>query len=321
MKNARLWFNIALLRDNTVKKIKKIVLESDSRDFFLIISAGWFSGEPEPLIDYECLIQDCAENTAKNIYLNFNLPANRTDIQVLRITNNFNIEKLEYPEIYNIYIDMDLANVINKFLRMPNTVLSVKEIFFFQSYDPSTIQYINNNIESLLKSKNFYFFYEYLKYVYSGSFNQAIWLNYNSYNDFNEFHWTLLAFILYDSLLHNATGFSQTDWAVWTEYCQKTDTPPVIKYLLTAIMYKNNILKPEQLMQTIPQINDIKLYELKKIVLNSLILLSTNKNNLVRYGLSIKFNITNFQELVFYSHFHLKNFLDMNFGINSNSLR
>jgi len=208
-------------------------------------------------------------------------------------------------------------NIISKFERVPDYVLNSEEIFKFITDDffclthvnPAVDYFIKTNSSIISRSENFRSVVEYVNFLHFNKFNSEFWLKKLADNKMSENDSIMFSVILYYSVFYDMKIFSEQESESLKKMKYKSLIPENLDFFVSAYLFDKKIITGGELISSVSQINKIKIYKIKKMILNIAIFIDNRNEKLLNGILEKKFKISDFSDLLFCCHFSLKRFI------------
>ncbi|MBP7653838.1 hypothetical protein KA977_10475 [Candidatus Dependentiae bacterium] len=328
------WHNLSLYRNKLAENVKNEISKNKEFShilFFDDIKTGGFSA----LIHIDDIIYWHTSNFKKIIYYNFNIK--NLDISSLNIDNvkayyvSNKIYSLGKNEYMSKFYNSTSYKIINNFSTDKNFVLSAKQILhfvnfsdddiFFERYNPAVIEFLKNNTalsdDLTNNSANFKSFVHFINFIYYDNLNLQYWIELIKKNKMTANDELMFSIIAYYSITLNKKDFHIQNLIELNDIFLNSRISQTLNFFITSILYKNNFINPVNYKKNIPNINLIESVTFKKMILNLAILLSDKHSDY--FSKCIPLEYFNFNNLVFYGHYILKNTLYKTGYLNPNS--
>ena len=316
------WKYVANYRNNLSLKAATVIKKSNLENNIILDGKNFFTGwnlkvgwNLNTIIHND--IQLRLHNSGKQIFQSIDITKNHFDNSNFFIITN-GIVKADSGNLNNFFINSEQYDIISKFSLDSGCVLSPDEIFrfitddyfCFNKFNPAVDYFINTNSHIKSVSGNFESLVEYLNFLHFNKFNPDFWLNKIVENKFSENDAIMFSVILYYSAFYDMKIFNEQELLALRIMKSKSSIPENINFFVSAYLFKNKLINGCELAGSVPNLHKIKIYKIKKMMLNTLIFIDKENENLIKIVFEKKFKILNFSDILFYCHYTLKNFIN-----------
>ncbi|MBP7652123.1 hypothetical protein KA977_01790 [Candidatus Dependentiae bacterium] len=312
IKNSFLWNNIAVLRNNIAYNAKNEILKNSAKNNIIIIK-NYFIGGFNILTSIENNISLLLDGTDKKTCFNMSYEKiNNPDAAVFIISNN--VKKINRAEMINHYYDSPQFKTINKFTEDKNYKLSDSEIFSFLSddyfcfhkYNPAVDHFIKNDTVLANDSSDYKNLVELIEFIYFKKFNSKYWIKRLTDKNIEKNDTIILSSILYYSIILDYNIFNIEELTLLYTLKNQHIIPQPLIFFISSILFKKNLIQYNELISSVPDLNNIDIYFFKKMILNISVFINSKDCGMADYILNKKFSINNFNDFLFWGHFKLK---------------